>query len=55
MVSLTRKVRFCLPLGTSPTPPIGFNTYAAWPTVAGLGVFYEVEVTCQGEPDSQSI
>src|ERR1051325_10674776 len=28
------------------------NSFAGWPPMAGLGAFYEIGVSCSGEPDS---
>ncbi|MFG0249350.1 MAG: hypothetical protein ACF8OB_10725, partial [Phycisphaeraceae bacterium JB051] len=53
MVELTRCVRFCL--NRIPAPESGkFNTFSAWPAMTGLGRYYELLVTCRGEPDSQT-
>lgn len=50
MVSLRRTVRFCInPPGAPSTP--AYNTFAAFPTMHGLGRFYELEVTCHGQID----
>ncbi|HAI14378.1 MAG TPA: hypothetical protein DCM28_21920 [Phycisphaerales bacterium] len=53
MVELTRCVRFCL--NRIPAPQAGkFNTFSAWPAMTGLGRYYELLVTCKGEPDAQT-
>ena len=53
MVELTRCVRFCL--NRIPAPESGkFNTFSAWPAMSGLGRYYELLVTCRGEPDPQT-
>lgn len=31
-----------------------FNTFSAWPAMQGLGRYYELLVTCRGEPDAQT-
>lgn len=44
-----------VPLGASiPPEPEGWNTFAAWPSLDGLGMFCELEVTCRGEPDAMT-
>jgi 6-pyruvoyltetrahydropterin/6-carboxytetrahydropterin synthase len=51
MVRLTRTVRFAInPPGVPDTP--GPNTYAGSPPFRGLARYYEVDVTCAGEPDA---
>lgn len=53
MVELTRCVRFCLNDG--PDGGSGkFNTFSAWPAMRGLGRYYELYVTCRGEPDERT-
>jgi 6-pyruvoyltetrahydropterin/6-carboxytetrahydropterin synthase len=55
---LSRCVRFCVhPNGMgeeSSSPDAGRrdNTFAGWPSMIGLGAFYELHVTCRGTPDS---
>lgn len=54
MIELARTVRFCVnPLARRATAREGRprNTFAAWPSMAGLGAYYELTVTCRGEPD----
>jgi 6-pyruvoyltetrahydropterin/6-carboxytetrahydropterin synthase len=54
MIELARSVRFCIPLAGNVEEVLAaprHNTFAAWPSMAGLGVFYELEVGCCGEPD----
>ena len=53
MVELTRCVRFCL---NACPKTIGkkHNTFSAWPAMQGLGRYYELFVTCQGEPDTKT-
>lgn len=57
VVELSRTVRFCLnsPSRRAPAgePPMT-NTFAAWPPMRGLGRYYELTVTCRGEPDAAS-
>ena len=53
MMELQRSVRFCISLA-EPQPaaqPARHNAYAAWPSMIGLGVFYQLDVRCCGEPD----
>jgi len=52
MHELTRAVRFCInpePWEASASQP-RYNTFAAWPSMRGLGRFYEIEVHCAGKP-----
>jgi 6-pyruvoyltetrahydropterin/6-carboxytetrahydropterin synthase len=53
MLELSRTVRFCLndPPGD---PPPRDNTFAAWPSMRGLGRYYELAVTCLGEADPKT-
>lgn len=53
-LELSRTVRFCIPFGTGgltkqATPR--FNTWAAWPSLTGLGAYYELDVRCRGRSD----
>lgn len=50
MVELCRTVRFCLNDGDAEASPRS-NTFSAWPAMRGLGRYYELHVTCEGEPD----
>lgn len=53
MVELARTVRFCI----NPEPSgrgSGDNTFAAHPSMRGLGRFYEIRVTCRGRIDPQT-
>lgn len=57
MIELTRRVRFCVSqasstAGSDPGRPA--SAYAGWPGMIGVGAFYELEVTCRGEPDSDT-
>ena len=54
-VELTRTVRFCLGVDGSVADdaPVA-NSYAAWPPMRGLGRYYEMHITCAGEPDAQT-
>jgi 6-pyruvoyltetrahydropterin/6-carboxytetrahydropterin synthase len=58
MIELSRTVRFCVDFGKSgaeaATNPAGaprHNTFAGWPSMRGLGAYYELDVRCTGEPD----
>ena len=53
MVELTRCIRFCLN-AQSGQDSGKYNTFSAWPAMQGLGRYYELSVTCQGEPDPQT-
>jgi 6-pyruvoyltetrahydropterin/6-carboxytetrahydropterin synthase len=55
MLELTRAVRFCInPNSGSQTESESHNTFAASPSMRGLGRYYELEVTCRGEVDPVS-
>lgn len=55
MVELTRTVRFCInPNSGGQTDSESRNTFAASPSMRGLGRFYELDVTCRGEVDPVS-
>jgi 6-pyruvoyltetrahydropterin/6-carboxytetrahydropterin synthase len=49
MVELARRVRFAVSAASSLSAP--GNGYAGVPGLVGLGAFYELEITCTGEPD----
>jgi 6-pyruvoyltetrahydropterin/6-carboxytetrahydropterin synthase len=54
MISLTRTVRFSIPLGERASDALRsprHNTYGGWPSMTGLGAYYELHVRCAGEPD----
>lgn len=52
MVDLTRSVRFCIndapPGAPAPADAAQDNTFAAYPSMRGLGRFYEWDVRCRG-------
>ncbi len=52
-VALTRTVRFCVSPHDPPDADASArtNTFAAWPRMTGIGAYYELDVTCRGEPD----
>lgn len=52
MFELTRTVRFCINLSQSRPPRAKrHNTFAAYPSMDGIGVFYEIDVCCRGNAD----
>ena len=52
MFELTRTVRFCINLApTRPSRDDRNNTFAAFPSMDGIGVYYEIEVSCRGGLD----
>jgi 6-pyruvoyltetrahydropterin/6-carboxytetrahydropterin synthase len=53
MVVLTRTVRFSVNDAPEPgdQPPAANNTFAAYPTMSGLGRHYELDIRCRGEID----
>lgn len=54
MLELSRIVRFNIDLysGAGHANVAGrHNTFAGWPSMASLGAFYELQVTCRGEAD----
>lgn len=54
-VDLSRTVRFCLmPDGSLAADAPVSNSFAAWPPMRGLGRYYELTVTCRGEPDERT-
>ena len=60
MIEISRTVRFCISDGAagmgsdSPQALARHNSYSAWPPMRGLGRYYELDVTCRGEPDGRS-
>ena len=51
-VQIARTVRFCV----DPSRPSHFdtprsNTFAGWPSMDGIGAYYELDVVCQGRAD----
>lgn len=52
MFELTRTVRFCINLSpVRPSRDARLNTFAAFPSMDGIGVYYEIEVSCRGDTD----
>lgn len=55
MLRLTREVRFAINDSPSPEPPgIPANNYAGFPSLAGLGHFFALQVTIAGHLETQS-
>lgn len=57
MARLMRTVRFSIgerPPGAAGVAPDGENGFAGRPTMTGLGRYYEIDVTCRGEPDRET-
>ncbi|MCA9295891.1 MAG: 6-carboxytetrahydropterin synthase [Phycisphaerales bacterium] len=51
-VELTRTVRCCIPLDeTTWTNQPRNNTFAGWPSMTGIGLYAELDVTVRGRPD----
>lgn len=57
MIDLSRTVRFCInPAPTAQKPNsyrtnVIHNAFGGWPSMSGVGAYYELEVVCRGEPD----
>lgn len=54
MLELSRTVRFCVSPCGEAGPAARDNTFAAWPSMTGLGVFYEMTVRCRGATDERT-
>jgi 6-pyruvoyltetrahydropterin/6-carboxytetrahydropterin synthase len=55
MLRLTREVRFAINQTPAPEPPgIPTNNYAGFPSLAGLGHYFALQVTIAGHLDAQS-
>ena len=57
MIELTRHVRFCVsqaPEASDRGRTRPASAYAGWPGMIGVGAFYELEVTCRGEPSPET-
>lgn len=54
MVELRRSVRMCINPGGSGGGEPAHNTFAAYPSMRGLGRFYQLDVTCRGSVDPQT-
>ena len=54
-VQITRTVRFCVEAGVgSHFDSARSNTFAGWPSMRGLGAFYELDITCVGTADPRT-
>jgi len=55
VLELSRTLRFCLSRGAEQAlcKPV-HNSYSAYPAMHGLGRYYELTVTCQGEADPET-
>ncbi len=54
MLLLTRTVRFCIGQPVAGSEESGgpkHNSFAAWPSMTGLGRYYEIDVQCAGSAD----
>ena len=54
MIELLRIVRFNIGLDRADrvwSESAQHNTFAGWPSMAAIGAYYEIEVTCRGEAD----
>lgn len=51
MLQLRRVVRFCVNPIPDTEPQLSHNSFAAYPSMRGLGRFYELDVTCLGRVD----
>jgi len=54
MLELSRTIRFSVDLagGENQQKLRGrYNTFAGWPTMVGLGAYYELDVVCRGQAD----
>ena len=54
MIELARTVRFCVnfdPRWDAQAHHQRHNTFAGWPSMHGLGAFYEIDVICLGQAD----
>jgi len=54
MLLLTRTVRFCIGQPVAGSEESGeprHNSFAAWPSMTGLGRYYEIDVQCAGSVD----
>lgn len=54
MLLLTRTVRFCVGEAPEEAATPRSNTFAAWPSMRGLGRYYEIDVACAGEADPRT-
>ena len=58
MYELTRRVRFCVSSSSFDSKeeevPRPRSAYAGWPTMKGIGTFWEIEVSYRGDVDPQT-
>src|SRR5689334_8551539 len=62
MIELSRTVRFCVNPelarggndGQTPGSSVPYNSFAAWPSLRGMGAHHEMEVRCRGESDPRT-
>ncbi len=55
MHELCRSVRFCVDFSSQHATQAGkHNTFAGWPSMQGMGVFYELEIAYRGKPDPKT-
>lgn len=56
MVDLIRTVRFCIAEGQGPAggSEPAYNTFAGYPSMRGLGRYYELDVECRGKVEPAS-
>lgn len=58
MIKVARTIRFSVtpgrPAGGRSDTAARNNSFAGWPSMAGLGAHYELEVSCRGEADAQT-
>ncbi len=55
MLELSRTVKFCVNAASlRGLDTARHNTFASWPAMRGLGRYYELAVTCEGEADPQT-
>lgn len=54
MLSVRRTVRFAINPGSEDAVPADVNGFAGVPAPRGLARWYELDVTCRGEPDEPS-
>ena len=53
MIELSRNVRFSIPLAAdAKSGRESPNTFAGWPSMAGIGVWYAMTITCRGCADA---
>ncbi|MCI0630687.1 MAG: 6-carboxytetrahydropterin synthase [Phycisphaerales bacterium] len=55
-IQLRRTVRFSVALADArrADDTARHNSFAGWPSMFGIGAYYEIEVVCRGEPDAST-